>query len=92
MIIKQILLVSTFENVWRTVWRIWILMLGFKGFLEYLKRSKIEQKIGEMHLTCNAILKTTSVKWTHSSDELKSERRLFLRNLDKFNLLKTHLR
>ena len=28
---KQILLVSLFENVWRTVWRICTLMLGCKG-------------------------------------------------------------
>ena len=31
MIVKQILLVSTLENVLRTVWRICILMLGCKG-------------------------------------------------------------
>ena len=31
MIVKQILLVSTLGNVWRTVWRICILMLGCKG-------------------------------------------------------------
>ena len=30
-IVKQILLVSTLGNVWRTVWRICILMLGCKG-------------------------------------------------------------
>ena len=30
-IVKQILLVSLFENVWRTVWRICILILGCKG-------------------------------------------------------------
>ena len=29
--VKQILLVSLFENVWRTVWRICILILGCKG-------------------------------------------------------------
>ena len=31
LIAKQILLVSTLENVGRTVWRICILMLGFEG-------------------------------------------------------------
>ena len=31
LIVKQILLVSTLGNVKRTVWRICILMLGFKG-------------------------------------------------------------
>ena len=31
LIVKQILLVSLFANVWRTVWRICILMLGCKG-------------------------------------------------------------
>ena len=31
MIVKQILLVSTLGNVWRTVWRICILMSGHKG-------------------------------------------------------------
>ena len=29
--LKQILLVSTLENIWRTVWRIFILMLGCEG-------------------------------------------------------------
>ena len=32
LIVKQILPVSLFGNVWRTVWRICILMLGCKGF------------------------------------------------------------
>ena len=31
LIVKQILLVSLFGNVWRTVWRICILILGSKG-------------------------------------------------------------
>ena len=31
MTVKQILLVSTLRNVWRTVWRICILMLGCEG-------------------------------------------------------------
>ena len=31
LIVKQILLVNTLGNVWRTVWRIYILMLGCKG-------------------------------------------------------------
>ena len=31
LIVRQILLVSTPENVWRTVCRTWILMLGCKG-------------------------------------------------------------
>ena len=31
LIVKQILLVSLFGSVWRTVWRISILMLGCKG-------------------------------------------------------------
>ena len=30
-IVKQILLVSTLGNVWKTVWRIRIMMLGCKG-------------------------------------------------------------
>ena len=31
LIVKQILLVSTLGNVKRTVWRIYTLMLGYKG-------------------------------------------------------------
>ena len=31
MIVKLILLISTSENLWRTVWRWWSLMLGSKG-------------------------------------------------------------
>ena len=34
LIVKQILLISNLRNVWRTVWRICILMLGCKGFID----------------------------------------------------------
>ena len=37
LIVTQILLVSTLVNVQRAVWRIWILMLGYKGLGENLK-------------------------------------------------------
>ena len=36
LIVKQILLVSTLGNVQRTLWRIWILMLGCKGLKCYV--------------------------------------------------------
>ena len=36
MIVKQILLVSALVNVQRTVWRIWIPMLRYKGLTLYL--------------------------------------------------------
>ena len=36
LIVKQILLVSILGNVQRTVWRIWILMLGCKGLKCYV--------------------------------------------------------
>ena len=49
---KQILLVSLFENVWRTVWRICMLMLGCKG-LTYIT------------MTQNCI--HPSILWSHYS-------------------------
>ena len=36
MIVKQILLISALVNVQRTVWRIWTLMLRYKGLILYL--------------------------------------------------------
>ena len=44
LIVKQILLVSTLGNVWRTVWRICRMMLGCKG----LKRWKAENTVDNM--------------------------------------------
>ena len=38
-VVKQILLVSTLGNVWRTVWRIYILMLGCKSINPSIHRS-----------------------------------------------------
>ena len=34
LIVKQILLINNLKNVWRTVWRICILMSGCKGFID----------------------------------------------------------
>ena len=34
LIVKQILLLSTIGNVWRTMWRICKLILGFKGLMK----------------------------------------------------------
>ena len=42
--IEQILPVSILRNVWRTVWRICILMLGCKGLKE--RRGEIGEKKG----------------------------------------------
>ena len=39
----QILLVSLFENVWRTVWRIYILMLGGKGLIDHRRPNNIKR-------------------------------------------------
>ena len=43
LIVKQILLVSTLGNVLETVWRICILMLGWKG-KAFVRKKKIEIK------------------------------------------------
>ena len=37
MIVPQILLVSTLENLWRTAWRNYTLMLGLKVFKNYVR-------------------------------------------------------
>ena len=37
MIVRQILLVSTLENIWRTVWRKCILILKYKGLKDYFQ-------------------------------------------------------
>ena len=37
MIVKQILLVSTLENIWRTVWRKCILILKCNGLKDYFQ-------------------------------------------------------
>ena len=39
LIVKQTLLFSLFGNVWRTVWRICILMLGCKGLRGHLSKA-----------------------------------------------------
>ena len=47
---RKILLVSTLGNVEKTVWRIYKLMLGFKGLNQYVKQ---EMKRGRVKLSLN---------------------------------------
>ena len=48
LIVKQILLISTIGNVWRTVWRICKLISGFKGLASPLMKADINYQM--LHL------------------------------------------
>ena len=45
LIVKQMLLVSTLGKVWKTVWRLCILMLGYYGLTTGSSQSKHGRKI-----------------------------------------------
>ena len=64
-IVTQTLHVSTLGNVWKTVWRIPLLMLGFKGFNNSYKSRKlslqtfIEKDVENRNLKRESLLKMT---------------------------------
>ena len=71
LIVKQILLVSTLINVQRGVWRIFILMLGCKGFrnttdsISYVLKVQFELLSGHMQ----------SYLWTTLFETVQHERK-----------------